>query len=136
MYTAKINRKEDRGGIMEVFVDFTDGVKTYTDSCKPQDADGFRYWVKSRLDSYNSSVLLQDKFIEGETFDVSEPTTLPPILTQEETDRNNWLEKYSKWIRIKATLIDTGIITASNPKATAMLSDLKTTFKAEYIDFI
>lgn len=59
-----------------------------------------------------------------------------PVLTQAEKDRAAWLYKHAKWVRIKTTLIDTGIIPATNPKAQAMIDDLKTTLKAEYIDFI
>lgn len=136
MYTAKVNRKENRGGAIEVFVDFTDGVNTYTDSCIPQDADGLRYWIKSRLAVYNTGVQLQAELIPGTDIDVSDPIVTPPVLTQAEIDRNTWLKKYTQWVRIKTTLIDTGIITAANPRATAMLNDLKATLQAEYIDYI
>lgn len=136
MYTAKINRKEDRGGVLEIFVDFTDGVKTYTDSCKPQDADGFKYWVKSRLATYNSSLALDAELNPDDEVDVSDTVVTPPVLTQEEIDRNTWLEKYAKWVRIKTTVVDTGIVPVSNAKVAAMLADLKTTLKAEYIDYI
>lgn len=136
MYTAKINRKEDRGGVLEIFVDFTDGVKTYTDSCKPQDADGFKYWVKSRLATYNSSVALDAELNPDDEVDVTDPVVTPPVLTQDEIDRNTWLEKYSKWVRIKTTVVDTGIVPATQPKLQAMLDDLKATLKPEYIDYI
>jgi hypothetical protein len=136
MYTAKINRKEDRGGAVEIFVDFTDGVKTYTDSCIPQDAEGFKYWVKSRLSTYNTAPVLTAELIDGADVDVSDPEVVPPVLTQAEIDRNTWLGKYFQWVRIKQTVVDTGIVPLSNTKIAALLQNLKDTLKPEYIDYI
>ena len=136
MYIAKINRKEDREGIIEVFVDFTDGVNTYTDSCIPQDADGLKYWIKSRLATYNSSLQLQSELVPGADVDVSDPVVTPPTLTQAEIDRDAWLAKYYKWLRIKTTVIDTEILPITNPTIAAMLTDLKATLRPEYIDYI
>jgi hypothetical protein len=136
MFTAKINRKEDRGGIVEIFVDFTNGVDTYTDSCKPQNREGYEYWVRSKLETYNASEVLKTELVDGATIDVSDPVVTPPTLTQAEIDRDTWLTKYRLWVRVKTTLIDTGVIAIDSTRAAAMLADLKTTLRPEYIDFI
>lgn len=136
MFTAKINRKEPRGAAIEIFVDFTNGTDTYTESCIPQNADGFKYWVKSRLETFNSGLALDVELQPQAEVDVSDTVVTPPVLTQAEIDRNTWLAKYQKWVRIKQTLVDTGIITAANPKAAAMLNELKSTLQAEYLDYI
>lgn len=136
MFTAKINRKEDRGGIVEVFVDFTNGTDTYTESCVPQNREGFDYWLKSRLETYNSSIEIKNDLVDGQPVTVTDVVTPPPVLTQEEIDRNTWLEKYFKWVRIKQTIVDTGIVPVTQPKLAAMLQNLKGTLKPEYIDYI
>lgn len=136
MFTAKINRKEESNGIIKVFVDFTDGVQNFTESCIPQNRSGLDFWVKSRLETYNSSQQIKSELVDGAEIDVSDPVIVPPVLTQAEIDRSTWLEKYYKWVRIKTTVVDTGIVPISNTKIASMLQNLKDTLKAEYIDYI
>lgn len=132
MYIAKKNRREGD----KVFVDFTDGVTTREESCIPQNLDGLKYWVKSRLDFFNSLESVDITFTDGTEIDVTNPVVVPPVLTQSEIDRNTWLEKYRKWLRIKTTVVDTGIVPLTNTKVKAFIDDLKNTLKPEYIDFI
>ena len=136
MFTAKIKEKNTDAGVIKIYVDFTDGTKTITEWCIPQNEDGFKHWVKSRLEAFNSSISLEEKLAVDATVDVTEKEVAPPVLTQAEIDRNTWLTKYAQWVRIKTTVVDTGIVPISNAKVTAMLADLKTTLKAEYIDYI
>jgi hypothetical protein len=136
MYTAKVLRKEEDNGVVKVFVTFTDGVNTQTEWCIPQDRAGFDLWVKSRLAVFNTGQELQTDLVDGADIDVSDPVVVPPVLTQDEIDRNTWLTKYHRWLDVKFKLVDSGIVPVSNTKVTAMLADLKTTLKAEYIDYI
>ena len=117
-------------------VDFTNGTDTFTETCVPQNKEGFTFWVKSRLEAFNSSETLQTEYKVDDVVDVSDTVVTPPVLTQEEIDRNTWLEKYAKWVRIKTTVVDTGIVPISNTKIASMLQNLKDTLKAEYIDYI
>ena len=136
MYTAKVLRKEEDNGVVKVYVTFTDGVNTQTEWCIPQDRAGFDFWVKSRLAVFNTGEQLKAELVDDAVIDVSDPVVTPPVLTQAEIDRNTWLTKYAKWVRIKQTVVDTGIVPVSNAKVAAMLADLKDTLKAEYIDYI
>jgi hypothetical protein len=136
MFTAKINRKEPRGAAIEIFVDFTNGTDVYTESCIPQNADGFKYWVRSRLETFNSSEILDAELQPQADVDVSDTVVTPPVLTQAEIDRNTWLTKYAKWVRIKTTIVDTGIVPITNPQLVARVDDLKATLQPEYLDFI
>lgn len=136
MYTAKVLRKEEDNGVVKVFVTFTDGVNTQTEWCIPQDRAGFDFWVKSRLAVFNTGQELQTELVDGADIDVSDTVVTPPVLTQAEIDRNAWLEKYAKWIRIKTTVVDTEIVPISNAKLQTLLTDLKATLKPEYIDYI
>jgi acyl carrier protein phosphodiesterase len=136
MYTAKITQKiqDPSTRVWIVDVEFSNGEDTFIESIRPQDRAGFDHWLNSRLQSLNS---LKDFVAEdnvNKVIEKVEPTVVE--LTQKEIDRNTWLEKYRKWVRIKQTVVDTGIVPATNPKIVAMLEDLKATLKAEYIDFI
>lgn len=133
MYTAKINRKDYVDGVVRVFVDFTNGTDTYTESCIPQDENGFKYWVKSRLTAFNTAPVIETNYTDGSTVDVSEPVVVPPTLTQAEIDRNEWFKDYEKWVKIKSTLIDTGILTGNEAPLVTLKGRVTTNFKAAYI---
>lgn len=138
MFTAKINRKENRGGAIEVFVDFTDGVSTYTDSCIPSDRDGFRFWVKSRLTVYNTAPDLQTELVPGADFDASDPVVTPP--TQAQIDKDLWFAKYYELERLEqiaARNFLTGArLTVLNNKISTVKSFLDTNAKTEYLNFV
>ena len=53
MWTATVKNKEEFNGAIKVTVDFSNGTKTVTETCIPQDKDGFTHWVKSRLATFN-----------------------------------------------------------------------------------
>jgi len=134
MYTAKIINKAEIDGILTLTVEFSNGVKTYTEKVKPQDKVGFEHWVKARITSLNAlnELTAEDNVGKEVVFSKEEV----PVCSVEETERNAWLDKYRKWVRIKQTVVDTGIVPATNTKIVAMLDDLKAKLKPEYIDFI
>lgn len=136
MFTAKVKSKSLEFGVLTVYVEFTDGKDTVVEWCKPQDEDGLKYWVKSRLEQMNASVRINDALQPNDVIEVVEEKA--PVVVEDPavTARNEWLSHYRLWTRVKATLIDTGVITASNPKAAALLAKVKTDLKPEYIDFI
>lgn len=136
MFTAKINRKDQVGGLVRVFVDFTDGVETYTEACIPQDELGFKHWVKARLTAFNSGEEIETDFIDGSTVDVSDPVVPPPTLTAAETARDAWLVKYRKWVKVKSTLIDTGILTGNEAPVLALKNSVTNDLLPAYLDVI
>ena len=136
MYTQKFNRKENTEQGVRYFFDFTNGTKTYTDACVPQDLNGLKFWIKGQLAKYNTEELLDTELVQGVAVDVSDTVVTPPVLTQAEIARNAWLEKYSKWVRIKTTMIDTGVLTGNETQVQNFLSDVKAGFKPAYINFI
>ena len=112
MWTAKLNRKEENSGATKFFVDFTNGDKTHTEWCVPQDEQGFKHWVKSRLQTFEASEALKAQLTEGDEIDLSEPEPETPELTAEEAERNTWLEQwrvYSNANRAMKELADAGI---------------------------
>ena len=136
MYTATITNKEFINGGIKVTVDFSDGVTTVTESCIPQDKDGFKYWVKSRLATFNGGQEVDSLYSLNEIVDVSEPVVEEPVLTQAEIDRNEWILDYRKWVKVKSTLIDTGILTGDEPQVLALKSQVQASFRPAYLSYI
>lgn len=136
MYTAKIQNKTIENGILTVNVEFTNGVTTLIEWCKPQDEGGLKYWVKARLDALNSASDIYSKYSDGSTVDVSSTVVSPVVQTQAEIDRDKWLKKYNKWVKIKTTLIDTGILTAADPTLVTLKGKVQSDYLPEYLDLI
>lgn len=133
MYTAKINRKDYVAGVLRVFVDFTDGVTTISENCIPQNEDGLKFWIKSRLETFNSASTIESTYADGADVDVSDPVVTPPVLTQAEIDQQEWLKDYAKWVKVKTTLIDTGVLTGSETQVVALKNKVTTNFKPAYL---
>lgn len=133
MYTAKIKSKEIVNGIASVTVTFSDGTTTIDETCKPQDMDGFKYWVKSRLAAFNSVPDIQ-ALQDGSEIDVSDPVVEPPTLTQAQIDERQWFADYAKWLRVKSNLVDTGVVPSSDTQVQALLKKVKDNFKASYLN--
>jgi len=62
MYIAKVQSKEVYPNGLKVNVLFTDGKDSFIESCVPQDADGLKYFVKSKLDQLNSGPDIMAKY--------------------------------------------------------------------------
>lgn len=133
MFTAKIIDKKEEGATIAITVEFTDGVDTHTEVVRPQDENGFKYFVKQRCESLTTAKALKEADNVGKTVVVDEPVTPK---TQAEIDRDAWLVKYYRWVSIKKNLIDTGVLTGSEKQVTDYLADVKATFKPAYINFI
>lgn len=136
MYTAKIISKEYVNGALKVTVEFTDGTTSVQEFCIPQDFDGLKYWVKSRLATFNGAKEIDTTFSVDDEIDVTEPIVQPPAPTAEEIARDAWLKNYFKWVKVKTTLIDTGILTGNETKVVQLKTKVQTDFLPTYIDDI
>lgn len=136
MYTAKIFDKSFNAGILRVQVEFTNGTDSIYESCVPQDEGGLKYWVKSRLDQLNFATTIDSKLPIGSTVDVSTPTPVIPTQTAAEIARDEWLKDYRTWVKVKSTLIDTGILTGSETKVVNLKAKVMSGFLPAYVDLI
>lgn len=127
MFTANIKSKTPNpNGTLKVEVEFTDGTKTFIEEVTPQDMDALVYFVRGRLKALNF---------------VSENLPIGPITspngevtpTQAEQDKRAWLNKVQKAYQLKTTLVDTGIFTAGEIGLGALVANIKSTYKAEYL---
>ncbi len=134
MYTAQITNKEVlANGQVLLTMQFTNGTDTFTEQVTPQDKGGLDFWVIQRLRSLNSVDELKD--IDPAT---AEPISIPvvPEKTQAELEAEEWLRKYHKWVQIKNNLIDTSVLTGSEPQVVAFLADVKAGFKPAYLNLL
>lgn len=136
MYTAKIHDKSFDAGVLRVQVEFTNGTESLFESCVPQDEGGLKYWIKSRLDQLNFATVIDTKYSVGTTVDVSTPVEQAPVQTAEEIAAEKWLKKYYKWVKIKTTLIDTGILTGNETAVAALKGKVQSDYLPAYLDLI
>jgi len=76
-YTAKIVGKNDEQGTTLFTVEFTKGEKTVTETCIPQNRQGFDHWKNSRLEAMNSDfsdLNVGDVLTASEAVALDEPT--------------------------------------------------------------
>ena len=109
---------------------------TFTESCKPQDEDGLLYWIKSRLETFDAGEVIASTYADGADVDVSNPVVVPPVPTQAELDKVEWFKNYNKWVKVKTTLIDTGILVGNETKVTALKTKVQTDFTPVYLDLL
>jgi len=136
MFTAKIQSKEIINGAIRVYVEFADDKTSIVESCIPQDENGLKFWIKSRLTTFNSAETIDTKYSVDATVDVSEPVVVTPTPTAAEIARDAWLANYRTWIKVKTTLIDTGILTGNETKLVNLKNKVTSDFLPAYIDLI
>ena len=135
MYTAKIFDKSFDAGVLRVQVEFTDGVTSLFESCVPQDENGLKYWIKGRLSQLNFAGEVDTKFPNGDTV-IVDPVVVPPTPTAEQIAQEEWYKNYIKWVKIKTTLIDTGILTGNETKLVQLKAKVTSDFLPAYLDII
>lgn len=136
MYTAKIKGKSLNEGRLWINVEFTDGITTLVEGISPQDEEALKTWVKERLNFLNYTKDAITKLKDGEVIDTSKPIVEEKVKPKEEKSREEWLEIYYKWIKVKSTLIDTGILTGNETPVLALKNKVKADFLPNYINFI
>lgn len=140
MYTAKVINKVFDQGLLTINVEFTDGETTFSDHCVPQDKNAFNGWLKQKLEFLNHAEQTYKDLKDGDELVVTqeqEPTPTPtPPLTKAEVDRNEWLKDYERWLKVKTTLIDSGILTGTEAQLVAFKKKVKDDFLPDYINYI
>jgi hypothetical protein len=130
MFTHKIISKEFENGVLVLGVEFTDGVKVITEAVKPQDENGFKYWLNARLESLNSLTELEKLNIN----DVPDTTPVPPVdkRTAEEKAQETWERQYAR-LEQAQKLVDLGV-TEAVAKRDNMLGKVRTGYLPEYLN--
>ena len=142
MFTAKIKSTNTDEGVVKIFVDFSNGVKTVTEWCIPQDEAGFKHWVKSRVAAFNTAELIENSTDYAIGSEISLEETIAEIeLTPEQIAMNEWFEDY-RTLQASLKLKDVAVATNQPVSAEeeAMIQTLaekvRTNQKPEYVKFI
>jgi hypothetical protein len=132
MWTATINNKgiDARGAY--VLVDFTDGTQVVTERCNPQDLNGFKYWVKGRLATFNCKEDLDATYNNG---DPALQVEVAPEPTAAEIAQREWFDNFRKMVEI-GKLVGLGVFTGTETPIVNLRNKLKTDFNAAYISFM
>lgn len=131
MWTATVKSKQFINGAISVTVDFSNGTETVTESCIPQDKDGFTHWVKSRLATFNGGEAINSEFAVNTPVEFVEPT--PVVPTAEEAARQTWFEDYYKLQQVQK-LIDLSVLTGSETPVVNLRNKVKNNFLPAYIN--
>ncbi len=126
MYTASLFKKELLSGKIVFTVVYTNGIDSFSEVYNFIAANGLKNFVTNRLVELN----LTDGSVVGP---IDTSITSP---TQAELDRSDWLFKYRQWVKVKATLIDTGILTGNETQVVNLKSAVQSGFKASYLNDI
>ena len=132
MYTATLTDKKIVDGKIVATVSYTNGADTLVETISFIDVETFKRAGKSKIDALNATATAVTNLSLG-TIDT---TPTQPTLTQAQIDEQAWMNQYAKWVRIKTTLIDTGILTGSETALVNLLNQVKTGFKASYVNDI
>lgn len=136
MYTATIEDKSFNAGVLQINVEFTDGVTSFIETVRPQDENGLKHWIRGRRDQLNFAATSDTKYAIGTVVDVATPVVTPTTPTVAELAQAEWLANYLKWVKIKSTLIDTGILTGNETKLVTLKAKVQSDFLPAYLDII
>jgi hypothetical protein len=132
MYTATILKKEFIDGKVFVSVSYPNGTDTLVETISATDLEVLKSNIRARVDSLNKANALSDTLTTG-SIDLTPPAD---TITPAETEKQAWFNQYSKWVKIKTTLIDTGILTGNETQLVNLKSQVQNGFKASYINDI
>jgi hypothetical protein len=118
-------------GTLDVQVRFVSGEKEALKSFQARTLTDLKAMVRRYAEELAEKEALETSLLVGE-IDTTPNAVVP--LTQAEIDFQAWLEKYRRWVQVKTTLIDTGVIASNNAKAVALLNEVKAGLKVEYVD--
>lgn len=128
MYTATLKNRLVEGGKIRWVVEFTNGTDTFKDSFHANKYTEVQRQVTSRLVDLN--------FVDTFTIDgVIDVVATPSVVqTPERVAEEKWLKQYYKWLKIKTTLIDTGILTGNETKVANLKAKVQSDYLPAYID--
>jgi len=129
MYTATVISTRKEQGNIKAVISFSNGTDVIEREFTVNSAEDLRVSVrneKNRLDGVASST------VTSGVLDLSDPVT--PTLTQAELDKVAWFRIYRRWVTIKTTLIDTGILLGTETPVVNLKAQVQSGFKPAYLN--
>lgn len=124
MWTATIESKGFSKGVFQIGVIYSNGSDTFSEVHQLRGVSDAESAIKSRLSQLNSIDLSQIQL-------GSYTPPSPPIPTQAEIDKQNYLTLLSQWETAKLD-VSKGLLDKTNADFVQLESDLKTAYKPEY----
>jgi len=136
MWTANLDSITKTGGDASIKVTYTNGNSNVTETYTFATPTMLKATVANKINELNAV----DNFISTTStgpIDTTLPAPTPdPVPTQAELDRQQFLKDYQNWVKVKTTLIDTGILTGSEAAVVALKTKVQNTFKPAYLPYI
>jgi len=115
-----------------VRVEYTSALgNTFAETVVGKSIDEIKQQVRTKLSLLES----YEATLGTITIGVFDPTDTTPAPSQTDIDREKWFTDYNKWLHIKA-LIDSGIITGTEPAVTTFKSQVQSDFKPSYLNYV
>lgn len=133
MWTATVKSKEEKGGIISVTVDFSNGEKTITETCRSAYINDIKAWARSRVNEFTKAKELDTVLAVDDVIDIAEEVVAPVAPTQAEVERSEWMRDYWKLQQVQK-LIDLAVLTGNETPIVNLRNKVKTNFKTAYID--
>ena len=133
-WTPTLIAAEKQNGKIHVVIRYSDGTITFSEDQFLSSPQTLNDIVANRINQLTALDSFFATLVVGSAISTT-PTPVVPLL-QPEIDRNAWLVLYRKLVKAKTTLVDTGVITVSNPTYAALLSQVQTGLLASYLDYI
>lgn len=127
MWTVTITGKSVQNGSVHVVCQFTNGTDVVNETIVCRSANILKDTLINRLQTFEAT----EAFASTVALGVPDTTVVPD--TAEELAKIDWIKDYRKWVQIKTTLIDTGILTGSETPLVNLLNKLKTDFLPSYL---
>ena len=128
MWTASIVGKEQGVSNTLITVQYTDGVKSFTEVLSTDGnfstVDQFKYKVAKRIDMLNGEDSINTTLASG-------LIELPEKVEEIDVEKTQFMTDYNLFVQFKRA-IELGIIEGDNPDYLALLEKIKKTFKYSY----
>ena len=133
-WTPKIKAVEKIQGQLHVVIAYSDGTRTFNEDLFLSTPRTLNDVVFKRIAELDALDTYATSLVVGTSISTTPTVVTPP--TQAEIDREAWLVNYRKLFKAKQTLVDVGVIPASNSTYAALLSTVQAGLQASYLDYI
>ena len=137
MWTAKIVSVTKLAGRITIRIEYSNGTEKFEEELYATvgvDLAWLQGQVRTRVAAFNAAYTFADTLAPNQVIDQTPPTVTPP--TQAEQDLADWVKLYYRWVKVKTTLIDTGILTGNETAVTNLKTQVQTRFKPAYVNSI
>jgi hypothetical protein len=133
MWTYNIDSHTFTKGVLTVVVTFTNPLQTdaVTVTFYPANDQSLKNAITQKLTELDALDVYAATIPTGQ-IDLTPVVVVSPVQTQAEKDQAQWFTDYQRWVKVKTTLIDTGIFNGTETPLATLKSKVQTNFKPTY----